>query len=52
MFRIHTQNVHFSNSEVRHVSAVIMQGTILFMPYNQQVQLANFPSQLTVFEKC
>ena len=38
MFRVHTQNVHFSNSELRHVS-VITQATILFMPYNQQVQL-------------
>ena len=43
MFRVHKQNVHFSNSELRHVS-VTTQATILFMPYNQQVQLANFPT--------
>ena len=43
MFRVHTQNVHFSNPELRHVS-VITQATILLTPYNQQVQLAKFPT--------
>ena len=35
MFRVHTKNVHLSNSQLRHVP-VIEQATILFMPYNQQ----------------